>query len=198
MHTSSKHYPEDIKIETVKHIDVKNSRWTTSFLCRIYQNASLGYDLMAAAVLRRLTTSTGGTPAYLLVQEVAPSSTIHPLSFIKCCSPPCVTQASPLVNTRTLFPKSFDLDEKRPFVPVLSEKVRARRGRTPKDEVRLIPLTDISYVRQMSSWMVTTRPRPREPLWAVTGEPCVTNWSMKSCGPKLTGFIFRFRWRHIR
>lgn len=42
---------------------------------------------------------------------------------------------------------------------VLSEKVRARRWRPRKDEVRLVLLTDISYVRQMVSWMVTTRPR---------------------------------------
>ncbi len=55
-------------------------------------------------------------------------------------------------------PESFDLDGLRPFVRVLSEKVRARRGRPPKDEVRLVPLTDGSFVRQMESWMVTTRP----------------------------------------
>lgn len=48
-------------------------------------------------------------------------------------------------------------------------------GRPPKDEVRLVPLTDISYVRQMASWMVTTRPRRREPLWAVTDET-MRNW----------------------
>ncbi len=58
---------------------------------------------------------------------------------------------------------------------ILSEKVRARRGRPPKDEVRLVPLTDISYVRQMESWMITTRPRRREPLWAVTDET-MRNW----------------------
>ena len=72
-------------------------------------------------------------------------------------------------------PESFDLDGVRPFVRILSEKVRARRGRPPKDEVRLVPLTDISYVRQMESWMITTRPRRREPLWAVTDET-MRNW----------------------
>nr|QJS03235.1 hypothetical protein G6854_00020 [Escherichia coli] len=69
-----------------------------------------------------------------------------------------------------LTPESFDLDGLRPFVRILSEKVRAQRGRPPKDEVRLVPLKDISYVRQMESWMITTRPRRREPLWAVTDE----------------------------
>ncbi|EAS6427110.1 hypothetical protein EAW94_24005 [Salmonella enterica] len=54
-------------------------------------------------------------------------------------------------GARTLTPESFDLDGLRPFVRVLSEKVRARCGRPPKDEVRLVPLTDISYVRQMES-----------------------------------------------
>ena len=53
--------------------------------------------------------------------------------------------------------------------------MRARRGRPPKDEVRLVPLTDGSFVRQMESWMVTTRPRRREPLWPVTDET-MRNW----------------------
>ncbi len=78
-------------------------------------------------------------------------------------------------EARMLTPESFDLDGVRPFVRILSEKVRARRGRPPKDEVRLVPLTDISYVRQMESWMITTRPRRREPLWAVTDET-MRNW----------------------
>lgn len=63
----------------------------------------------------------------------------------------------------------------RPFVKVLSEKVRARRGRPPKDEVRLVPLTDESYVRQMQSWVVIIRPRRREPMWDVTDET-MCNW----------------------
>ncbi|EEW0635123.1 hypothetical protein EEQ68_24335, partial [Escherichia coli] len=56
-------------------------------------------------------------------------------------------------EARMLTPESFDLDGVRPFVRILSEKVCARRGRRPKDEVRLVPLTDISYVRQMESWI---------------------------------------------
>lgn len=76
-----------------------------------------GVDFATAVALRRMATSTGVTPAYLLAPE----------------------------------------------------------GRPPKDEVRLVPLTDISYVRQMESWMVTTRPRRREPLWAVTDET-MCNW----------------------
>lgn len=42
-------------------------------------------------------------------------------------------------------------------------------------KMRSEPLTDISYVRQMESWMVITRPRRREPLWAVTDET-IRNW----------------------
>ena len=61
-------------------------------------------------------------------------------------------------EARTLTPESFDTDGLRPFVRVLSEKdARAARAAT-KDEVRLVPLTDASFVRQMESWMVTTRP----------------------------------------
>lgn len=47
--------------------------------------------------------------------------------------------------------------------------------RPPKDEVHFIPLTDESYVRQMQSWMVTTRSRRRGPLWDVTDET-MRNW----------------------
>ena len=79
-----------------------------------------GVDFATALSLRRMATSTGATPAYLLAPEVS-------------------------------------------------------AGRPPKDEVRLVPLTDISYVRQMESWMITTRPRRREPLWAVTDET-MRNW----------------------
>lgn len=78
-------------------------------------------------------------------------------------------------EARMLTLESFVLDGLRPFVWVLSVKVRARRGRPPKDEVRLVPLTDMNFVQQMQSWMVTTRPRRREPLWAVTDET-IRNW----------------------
>nr|CAH8250738.1 Tyrosine recombinase XerC [Escherichia coli] len=53
--------------------------------------------------------------------------------------------------------------------------MRARRGRPPKDEECLAPLTDENYVRQMQSWMITTRLRRREPLWDVTDET-MRNW----------------------
>lgn len=52
---------------------------------------------------------------------------------------------------------------------------RRKCGRPPKDEVRLVPLTDGSFVRQMENWMVIPRPRRREPLWPVTDET-MRNW----------------------
>ncbi len=152
-----------------------------SFPCRIHQNASPCYplrrggDFATALSLRRMATPTGATPAYLLTPEVSAllfymSDQRHHMLF------------ATLRNTgmrigvaRILTPESFDLDGVRPFVRILSEKVRARRGRPPKDEVRLVPLIDISYVRKMESWMITTRPQRREPLWAVTDET-MRNW----------------------
>ncbi|GCZ35287.1 recombinase [Escherichia coli] len=99
-------------------------------------------------------------------------------------------------EARMLTPESFDLDGVRPFVRILSEKVHARRGRPPKDEVRLVPLTDISYVRQMESWMITTRPRRREPLWAVTDET-MRNWLKQAVKrAEADGVTFRFRSHH--
>ena len=41
--------------------------------------------------------------------------------------------------------------------------------------MRLIPLTDENYIRQLQSWVITTRPRHREPLWVVTDES-MHNW----------------------
>jgi len=73
-------------------------------------------------------------------------------------------------ESRTLTPESFDLDGLRPFVRVLSEKVRARHGRPPKDEVRLVPLTDVSFVHQEKSWRMTPHPHRRASLWSVIND----------------------------
>lgn len=91
---------------------------------------------------------------------------------------------------RTLTSESFDLDGLRPLVKVLSEKVRARRERPPKDEVHLVLLTYDSFVRQMQSWMVTTLPRRSEPLWSVTDET-MRNWlKMVIARAEVDGVIF--------
>lgn len=74
-----------------------------------------------------------------------------------------------------LTPESFELDGPRPFVRILSEKVRSRRCRPPRDAVRLVPLTDAGYIHQVRSWMATERPRCRESLWAATDET-MRNW----------------------
>ncbi|ELY0756088.1 TPA: phage integrase family protein [Escherichia coli] len=125
-----------------------------------------GEDFATALSLRRMATSTGVTTAYLQAPEVRPFSSIYWTSVTICC---LLLSGIPECSWM-LTPESFDLDGLRPFVRILSEKVRAQRGRPPKDEVRLVPLKDINYVRQMESWMITTRPRRREPLWAVTDE----------------------------
>lgn len=48
-------------------------------------------------------------------------------------------------------------------------------GTPPKDEVRLVPLSDRSYVHRVESWLATARPKRREPLWRVTDET-MRNW----------------------
>ncbi|BAH66090.1 hypothetical protein E3AUHO_48520 [Klebsiella pneumoniae subsp. pneumoniae] len=105
-----------------------------------------------------MATSTGATPAYLLAPEVSALLWYMPDQRHHMLFATMWNTGSRIGEARTLTPESFDLDGLRPFVRVLSEKVRARRGRPPKDEVRLVPLTDGSFVRQMESWMVTTRP----------------------------------------
>lgn len=134
-----------------------------------------GVDFATALSLRRMATSTGATPAYLLAPEVSALLFYMPDQRHHMLFATLWNTGMRIGEARMLTPESFDLDGLRPFVRILSEKVRARRGRPPKDEVRLVPLTDISYVRQMESWMITTRPRRREPLWAVTDET-MRNW----------------------
>ena len=149
-----------------------------------------GVDFATALSLRRMATSTGATPAYLLAPEVSALLFYMPDQRHHMLFATLWNTGMRIGEARMLTPESFDLDGVRPFVRILSEKVRARRGRPPKDEVRLVPLTDISYVRQMESWMITTRPRRREPLWAVTDET-MRNWL------KQTGYTFRVRSHHI-
>ncbi|SXL64583.1 site-specific recombinase, phage integrase family [Klebsiella pneumoniae] len=38
-----------------------------------------------------------------------------------------------------------------------------------------MPLTDVNFLRQMESWMVTTRPHRRDPLWFAIDET-MRNW----------------------
>ncbi|EIS2543223.1 tyrosine-type recombinase/integrase [Escherichia coli] len=118
-----------------------------------------GVDFATALSLRRMATSTGATPAYLLAPEVSALLFYMPDQRHHMLFATLWNTGMRIGEARMLTPESFDLDGLRPFVRILSEKVCARRGRPPKDEVRLVPLTDISYVRQMESWMITTRPR---------------------------------------
>ncbi len=138
--------------------------------------ATLWNTGMRIGEARMLTPdSTGATPAYLLAPEVSALLFYMPDQRHHMLFATLWNTGMRIGEARMLTPESFDLDGVRPFVRILSEKVRARRGRPPKDEVRLVPLTDISYVRQMESWMITTRPRRRAPLWAVTDET-MRNW----------------------
>lgn len=108
---------------------------------------SLGVDFSTAVALRRMATSTGATPAYLLAPDVSALLYYMPDQRHKMLIATLWNTGIRIGEARTLTPESFDLNELQPFVRVLSEKVWARRGRPPKDEVRLVPLTDISYVR---------------------------------------------------
>lgn len=122
-----------------------------------------GVDFATAVALRRMATANGATPSYLLAPEVSALLFYMPDQRHHMLFSTIWNTGLRIGEARTLTPESFDLDGLRPFVKVLSEKVRARRGHWPKDEIRLVPLTDISYVRQMENWMVTIRPRRREP-----------------------------------
>lgn len=152
-----------------------------------------GVDFATAVALRRMATSTGATPAYLLAPEVSALLFYMPDLRHYMLFATLWNTGIRIGEARTLTPESFDLDGLRPFVRVLSEKVRGRRGRPPKDAVRLVPLTDVNFVRQMESWMVTTRPRRREPLWSVTDET-MRNWLKQAVNrAKADGVHFPYR-----
>lgn len=121
-----------------------------------------------AIVLRRMATSNGVTPFYLLAPEV--SALLHYMPDRKhhFLFSTLWNTGARIGEACSLQPESFVLDGPRPFVRILSEKVRSRRGRPPKDAVRLVPLTDRSYVHQVLSWMATERPKRREPLWSIS------------------------------
>lgn len=91
-----------------------------------------------------MATSTGATPAYLLAPEVSALLWYMPDQRHHMLFATMWNTGSRIGEARTLNPESFDLDGLRPFVRVLSEKVRARRRREP-----LWPVTD----ETMRNWL---------------------------------------------
>jgi len=134
-----------------------------------------GADFATAVALRRMATANGATPFYLLAPEV--NALLHYMPDRKhhLLFSTLWNTGARIGEACSLTPESFVLDGPRPFVRILSEKVRSRRGRPPKDAVRLVPLTDPGYVRQVESWLATERPKRREPLWSATDET-MRNW----------------------
>ncbi|MCW1877225.1 site-specific integrase [Erwinia sp. INIA-01] len=134
-----------------------------------------GVDFPTALALRRMATANGVTPFYLLAPEV--SALLHYMPDRKhhFLFSTLWNTGARIGEACTLTPESFVTDGPRPFVRILSEKVRSRRGRPPKDAVRLVPLTDQGYVHEIHSWMATERPKRRESLWSATDET-MRNW----------------------
>lgn len=135
----------------------------------------MAIDYPAALALRQMVLVQDKLPKYLLAPEV--SSLLHyvPDLHRKMLLDILWNTGIRPREAQTLIPGLFDLDVFRPFVRVLSEKMRARCGHPLKDEVRLIPLTDGNVVRQMKILMMTMWPRRRDPLWRVT-DKTMLNW----------------------
>lgn len=134
-----------------------------------------GADFATAVALRRMATANGVTPFYLLAPEVSALLYYMPDRRHHFLFSTLWNTGARIGEACTLTPESFELDGPRPFVRILSEKVRSRRGRPPKDAVRLVPLTDAGYVHQFHIWFATERPKRRESLWAATDET-MRNW----------------------
>ena len=101
-----------------------------------------GADIATAA-------TNGATPFYLLAPEVAALLHYMPDRRHHFLFSTLWNTGARIGEACSLTPESFVIDGPRPFVKILSEKVRSRRGRPPKDAVRLVPLTDPAYVRQV-------------------------------------------------
>ena len=134
-----------------------------------------GADFATAVAMRRMATANGVTPFYLLAPEVSALLYYMPDRRHHFLFSTLWNTGARIGEACTLTPESFELDGPRPFVRILSEKVRSRRGRPPKDAVRLVPLTDAGYVHQVRIWFATERPKRRESLWAATDET-MRNW----------------------
>ncbi|MGY3307041.1 integrase [Pantoea ananatis] len=104
-----------------------------------------GADFATAVALRRMATANGVTPFYLLAPEVSALLYYMPDRRHHFLFSTLWNTGARIGEACTLRPESFELDGPRPFVRILSEKVRSRRGRPPKDAVRLVPLTDAGY-----------------------------------------------------
>ena len=85
-----------------------------------------GVDFATALSLRRMATSTGATPAYLLAPEVSALLFYMPDQRHHMLFATLWNTGMRIGEARMLTPESFDLDGVRPFVRILSEKVRAR------------------------------------------------------------------------
>ncbi|NIG21253.1 site-specific integrase [Pantoea sp. Al-1710] len=134
-----------------------------------------GTDFATAVALRRMATANGTTPFYLLAPEIAALLHYMPDRRHHFLFSTLWNTGARIGEACSLTPESFVIDGPRPFVKILSEKVRSRRGRPPKDAVRMVPLTDPAYVRQVEVWLASERPRRRELLWQVTDET-MRNW----------------------
>jgi len=108
-------------------------------------------DFAIVVTLRRMATVNGVTPFYLLAPEV--NALLHYIPNRKHYFLFSIFWkiGARIGKACSLTPESFMLDGSRPFVRILSEKMRSQRVRPPKDSVRLVPLTDPGYVRQVES-----------------------------------------------
>lgn len=62
------------------------------------------------------------------------------------------------------------IDNPRPFVRILPEEIRSRRGRPPKDAVRLLLPSDPAYARQVKVCLASERPKRLKLHCSVTDE----------------------------
>ena len=152
---------------------------------------------IALALILRPRWHSGGWPLQpgprrltSLAPEVSALSGICRTSVTICCSPPCGIPIR-IGEARTLTPNRSIRMACGLCTGAVGENTEPRAS--TKDEVRLVPLMDVSFVRQMESWMVTTRPRRREPLWPVTDET-MRNWLKQAVKrAEADGVHFRFR-----
>lgn len=117
-----------------------------------------GADFATATALRRMATANGVMPFYMLAPEIAALLNYMPDRRHHFFFNTLWNTGARIAEGCTLTAESFVIDGPRPFVHILSEKVRSRRGRPSKDVVRLVPLTD----ETISNWLKAAVKRAAE------------------------------------
>lgn len=138
------------------------------------------FDYEDALSLRAMALQAGmETAPYLLAPEVALLLRYLPDLQQQTLIDTLWNTGARINEALSLMPESFFLDGPRPFVRLKTLKQRTRtKGRPRKQEIlyRVVPLTDLQYVRKMREYFETFRLPRSLPVWPCKSDNTPRNW----------------------